>query len=117
MTDNHPVSKFLPLSSRLLELRDIVGFSADYILHALESLEDEQQQHIVFCLCTNLQRARACLEQEILSQGEDVSHYPYNPNYFTNVDFLKIDINQVVKQFKQTYGDEKIRRLANKLGH
>lgn len=106
---------FLPMSMRLLELRDIVGFASEYLIHAFQEVEDEREQHIIFTICNNLQRAKFGLELEIGALGEDVKESPYNPQYFTNVDFLNIDIVEVVKEFTQQQQEKEKVRLKRKI--
>lgn len=99
----------IPLSKRLLELRDIVGFSADYFQLAFQSLDNKTDQHIVFTLCNNLQRAKQALEHELLALGRDVREQLYEPAHFSNVEFLNINIMSVVEEFVEQQKDKRIK--------
>lgn len=92
----------LPLSSKLLEIRDIVGFSADYLMQAFQHLDNTREQHIIFTICSNLYRAEHCLELEIKDLGLEVENKAYNPYAFTDVDFLNINIVRVIEEFIET---------------
>lgn len=82
-----------------LELRDIVGFSSEYLLQAFKELEDETVKQIIATLCDNLKRAQSCLEKEISKQEQEISGTAYDSNHFSNVNFLDVDLGSVVEEF------------------
>lgn len=87
--------------AELLELRDIVGFSADYIEQVFEQHDSTQSQKIVASLCNDLQRGKDALEEEMRISGKEVKELDYNPLHFANVSFLNTNMIDVVTQFTQ----------------
>lgn len=88
-----------PLASDLLEIRDIIGFSADYIMQQIYQLKDEHEHEVAYTICSNLYRAERRLELELAAAGMDVKGRTYNPQSFRDVSYLEIKIDEVVEAF------------------
>ena len=88
--------KTIPMSTKLLELRDVVGFSAEYVKQILPLVQNAQQQEIVSVICSNLERVKNDLEIELDKLDEGAVSEPYNPANFTDVAFLKTNMAEEV---------------------
>lgn len=105
----------IPLDTKLLEIRNIVSFSADYIMDAAQLLKDEKQQQIVYTICSNLYRMESNLAQEIKALGSNVNDEYFEPSAFIDSEQSNINISQVIKEFiekHKTSGElELLRRI------
>jgi len=103
----------LTLVKRLLEVRDICGFSAEYLVHNLHHFDTQVEQYIIYSLCSNLQRSVHNIELELIACGFHCEDRPYSHSSFENVDYLDVDLVELVKEYIQKKQDAKEKRKKN----
>lgn len=91
-------NKQINLTKKLLEIRDISGFSAEFLIQKLHCIEDKQDQDLIYALCGNLHRASLLMEAELLDRGIDCENRPYSHQSFNNVKHLDVDLIEEVKK-------------------
>lgn len=92
-------------NNTLIEIRDINGFVADYIMQHLYELHTEEQRVIIYNLCSNLYRAQHELELILVNKGVSINERSYNPKSFTSVKYINLDIQRVVADFVEKQKD------------
>lgn len=83
---------------RLMVVRDVTGFSAEYLIQKLHHFEGQEEQHLICTLCSNLHRATHLIEVEVIKLGMQRELRPYSHHSFSNLNYLEVDLVEVVKQ-------------------
>ncbi|WP_444994919.1 hypothetical protein [Aliikangiella sp. IMCC44359] len=100
------------LEQTLIEVRDIAGISAEYLMTFLKRFKNEREQLLVYSLCCNFHRVEHCLEIELIHLGVDISSKSYAANAFRDVSYIDIDFVETITNFLK---EKEINRLKNKI--
>ncbi|MCW8877138.1 MAG: hypothetical protein OQJ89_16650 [Kangiellaceae bacterium] len=87
------------LAKKLLAVRDICGFTADYLVLNLHHFESKPEQYIIYNLSSNLNRSVKSIEIELISRGLHCQDRPYCSSSFENLSYLDVDLVALVKDY------------------
>lgn len=89
----------IPRLTTLIEVKHIVGFSADYSMQLSRLIRDEKLLHTLYVLCSNLYRVESMIKLEIEESGVCLEGQNYDPSALIDIQSSDINISQVVEQF------------------
>ena len=85
------------LAKKLLAVRDICGFTAEYLVRNLHHFDSQSEQYIICNLSSNLNRSVKSIELELISRGLHCQDRPYCSSSFENLSYLDVDLVALVK--------------------
>ncbi len=90
-------------STRIEEIlnnsRDVAGITAEYIMTFLDRFDDDEEQLLIFALCSNFHRIQHFIEQQLLQVGVDVQGKPCNSQSFKDIGYLDTDFMEAIGEY------------------
>ena len=87
------------LAKKLLAVRDICGFTAEYLVRNLHHFDSRPEQFIIYNLSSNLNRSVKSIELELISRGLHCQDRPFCASSFENLSYLDVDLVALVKDY------------------
>ena len=91
----------IPQRVKLMEVQQIAGFSADYLMQAFKQHSDETQLNTIITLCSNLYRVEANLKKLTQQSSYSADKHRYSSQVLVEQPDSTINIQQVAAQFIQ----------------
>ena len=91
----------IPQRVKLMEVQQIAGFSADYLMQAFSQHKNEAELNMIITLCSNLYRVESNLKKLTWE-----SHYPTDKHRYSSQVLIEqpdstINIQQIANRFIQ----------------
>ncbi len=93
------------LNTAIIKTKDILGFSADYLMHNLYELNFEEQRQVLYSLCGNLYLAEHDLHLIVNHKAKLDKIRNYQPESFRSIQYLTLDIKKIVSEFSEKQKD------------
>ncbi len=83
----------------LIKTKDVVGFTADYLMHNLYELNFEEQRQVLYSLCGNLYLAESNLKLLLNENSSSSQALTYQAESFKRIQYLTLNIQTIVSEF------------------
>ncbi len=91
----------IPQRVKLMEVQQIAGFSADYLMQAFKQHPDEAQLNTIITLCSNLYRVESNLKKLTQQNRYPADNHRYSSQVLIEQPDSTINIQQVATRFIQ----------------
>ncbi len=102
------LSRKQQLIETLFKVRNINGFTSDYLMHNIYELNSDYQREVIYSICCNLYHTEAALENLLLKYDQPINNRNYHPETFESVKYLNLHMPNVVTNFFEQHKDNDV---------